>query len=51
MSWRHGVYFASAIAAGGLVLELGWWAGDRIHTHLVDRGVRVIDGLRGTMRI
>lgn len=37
MTWRRGAYVVSAIAAGGLVLELGWAIADQIHLQLVDR--------------
>lgn len=40
MTTRHGLYIASAIAAGGLLLELAWAIGDRLH--LVDRTIRAL---------
>lgn len=51
MTWRHGAYVISAIAAGGLLLELGWAIEDRIRLHLVDRGVRALEQLREVARI
>lgn len=51
MTRRHGLYLASAIAATGLVLELGWAIADRIHLHMVDRGVRTLDQLRTTVHM
>ena len=49
VSRRHGLYFASAIAATGLLIELGWWVLDPkgdARRHLIDRGVRLLDSLR-----
>lgn len=50
MGWRRGVYLMSGIAAAGLLAELTWAVADRIHLHLVDRGIRVLDSLRKLAR-
>jgi len=44
VDWRRGAYMFSAIAASGLILELGWWLidpkGDA--RHMIDRMIRTL---------
>jgi hypothetical protein len=49
MTFRRGIYLASAIAVLPLLAELGWAAWDQ-RDRLADRGVRLLDSLRDAAR-
>lgn len=54
MSWRRGAYITSSVAAAGLLAELTWWVLDPkgdARQHLIDRGIRLLDGLRDRARL
>lgn len=51
MTGRRRLYVVSAVAAGGLLVELGWFLDDRLGLHLVDRTVRLAGRLRDAARI
>lgn len=49
--FRRTVYGTSAIAAAGLIGTLVWNLLDRHPIHAADRGVRLIDTIRGALRL